>query len=139
MDNTSTEFNRKLELDVLITGMTEVTCEYVQQFDTDNLGEVIIPKGVKKIGKYAFGWCDNLISVEIPDGVTNIDANAFCSCGNLTSVTIPASVTKIGSDAFFWCSNLKTVEFKDRTLDEVRSMLGYPWGIRPENISVQVS
>ena len=139
MNNASSEFNRKLELDVLITGMSEVTCGYVQQFDTDNLSEVIIPNGIEKLGKYAFGWCDSLTSIEIPDSVTEIEAEAFCDCRELTSLTIPASVTKIGWDAFGWCSNLKNVTFKGKTLDEVRSMLGYPWGIRPENFSVQMS
>lgn len=139
MNDASSEFNRKLELDVLITGLSEVTVEFVQQFDTDNLTDVIIPNGVEKICRYAFAWCQRLTSVTIPDSVTKIESDAFCSCKSLTSVTIPASVTSIGREAFFWCSTLKSVIFKDRTLDEVRFMQGYPWGISPENISVQVS
>lgn len=140
MNNASFEFNKKLELDVLITGLTDVEVEYVRLFDTDNLREVIIPKGVERIGRYAFAWCDRLTNVTIPDSVTKIESNAFCSCKSLRSVTIPANVTYIGWEAFCWCDNLKTIVFKDRTLDEVRSMDGYPWGIQNlEKASVQVS
>ena len=43
-------------------------------------GIVIIPKGVRKIGAWAFSKCYNLTSVTIPDSVTEIGDYAFYFC-----------------------------------------------------------
>ena len=66
---------------------------------TDN--EVIIPDGVKRIGKEAFYDCENLTSITIPNGVTSISDKAFQLCTGLASITIPDSVTSIGDEAFY--------------------------------------
>jgi hypothetical protein len=48
----------------------------------------------------------------IPDGTISIDSDAFYSCDDLITVTIPESVTTIGNYAFYDCSNLTTVNYK---------------------------
>ena len=90
-----------------------------------------IPKGVTRIGDYAFEGCIGFTSITIPNSVTSIGAGAFSGCDNLTSVifeegsqlesigeyafsacegltsiAIPASVTSIGDGAFSGCESL---------------------------------
>ena len=69
----------------------------------NNIKKVVIEKGVKNIGNYAFFYCSNLTSVEIPNSVTSIGTNSFGQCTALTSVMIPNSVTSIGTYAFNTC------------------------------------
>lgn len=161
MNNASIEFNKQLELDVLVNNLTEVTREYVNEFDVkDRLDDIVIPTGVKSIQFSAFAWCNSLLNVTISEGVTEIWGWAFDSCSHLRNLTIPDTVTVIGRYAFNWCNRLtsvtigkgvkligpnafcqclclKNVTFKGKTLDEVRSMEGYPWDVSPENINVQ--
>ena len=94
--------------------------------------QVILPKGLKSIGDYAFGCCEALVSIDIPNGVSRIGIYAFycCSslksvtlpkgikrindltfsgCSSLTDISIPTGVTYIATEAFVYCSNLKSV------------------------------
>lgn len=74
---------------------------------------VIIPKGVTKIGDYAFNNYRETLSVVIPDGVRSIDMRAFNDCSGLVSVTIPKSVITIGNGAFKNCIGLVRVNIPD--------------------------
>lgn len=76
-----------------------------------NVSEVILPEGLKTIGRYAFSWCENLTGVIISDGVTEIGDGAFCWCDCLTDVSIPDSITYIGDGAFLQCDLLKYNEY----------------------------
>ena len=112
-----------------------VTSIGYEAFDgCDNLTNVTIPDSVKSIGDYAFYNCYNLTSVTIPDSVTNIGDYVFFGCSCLTNVTIPDSVTSIGSWAFYNCNGLINLTFKGKTLEQVKKIKGYPWGIEDESI-----
>jgi hypothetical protein len=153
MNNASTEFNKQLELDVLLNGLTEVSEKYVDNHsERQIIDEITIPHGithikdeafiyfkglikvslsdtVTHIGDEAFCYCEDLKDINIPDGVKSIGDWAFYDCESLTNITIPNSVTEIGNGAFGCCKNLMGVSFKGRTLAEVRLMKGYPWGL----------
>lgn len=154
MNDETLEFNRQLELDVLVNGLTEITEKYVKQTNPHLLTEVVIPEGVTSIGNQAFFDCLGIKHITIPNSVTSIGARTFCSCeylqrvkignnvsriGNgafwnchsLTRVTIPSSVTSIGEWAFEYCRSLTRITFKGKTMKEVRSMDGYPWHLSP--------
>ena len=96
------------------------------------VSKIVVGKGIKNIGGYAFGgdtglkkvilsseitsidkcafmYCTNLTSIKIPENVTNIGDNAFDECASLSSVTIPNGVTSIGSYAFYKCTSLSSV------------------------------
>ena len=117
----------------------------------------IIPNSVISIGEDAFAHCISLTSITIPDSVTSIDNEVFFACKSLKDITIPNSVTSIGNMAFYhcesleeitipnsvtiigeytfiFCESLKEVIFKGKTLDEVKRIEKYPFGIEDESI-----
>lgn len=68
-------------------------------------GDITIPStlggySVTAIEEYAFQDCNGLTSVIIPNGVRSIGRAAFQGCYNLQSITIPSSVTRIDYFAF---------------------------------------
>lgn len=77
-----------------------------------NLKTVIIGKGVKNIGTFAFAFCSKITSVEIPSNVTSIGDSAFYDCDSLTSVVIGNSVTSIASFAFNSCASLTSIKYR---------------------------
>ena len=136
-----------------ITKITQLTEEYIRQDITKivipdsvtsidcaafcyciNLTSMMIPDSVTSIGWSAFSGCINLTNMTIPDSVRNIGNDAFYHCVNLTSVIIPDSVTSIGYGAFYYCDKLANLTFKDKTLEQVKKMKNYPWGIEDESI-----
>lgn len=78
----------------------------------DNLTEITLPEGLKKIGGYAFGQC-GLKSIVIPDSVTEIGEFAFERCTSLTTATLPANLLTLGDYAFYKCEKLTTAELPD--------------------------
>ncbi|MCR5617847.1 MAG: leucine-rich repeat protein [Clostridiales bacterium] len=99
-----------------------------------DIKEVVIQKGVTKIGNYAFFecWfekisiadtvndigtgafmsCYILTNVDIPYGVKRIRSNTFTNCQKFTEIIIPGSVTSIGDSAFFF-SSIRKVTIPD--------------------------
>ena len=98
-----------------------------------SLKSVVIPDSVKSIGHQAFSWCKNLASISIPDSVIGIREDAFSYCSSLESIVIPDSIKRIGRCAFIRCSSLTSIIFKGKTLEEVKSMDSYPWGVEDES------
>jgi len=49
--------------------------------------ELVIPDGVEKIARQAFGGCTGFTSITIPDSVKDIEYRAFENCTGLTSIT----------------------------------------------------
>ena len=99
-----------------------------------SLESITIPDSVKSIGYYAFGKCTSLENIIIPDSVESIGDYAFCDCKSLNSIIIPDSVKSIGHDAFADCKSLKEVIFKGKTIDQVKTMYNYPWGIKDTSV-----
>ena len=121
------------------------------------LMSVTIPDSVMHIGQYAFSGCSSLTNVTIPNSVTSIRDCAFeyCSkltnmtigksvtdirnfvfygCSRLMNLTIPDSVISIEGSAFYNCSGLKSLVFKNKTIDQVKAMKSYPFGIENESV-----
>lgn len=64
------------------------------------LSKVILPEGLKKIGKYAFD-SSGLRHINLPDSLKEIGYAAFAGCTQLALETLPASLRRIGTAAFY--------------------------------------
>ena len=99
-----------------------------------SLTSIILPNNITCIGHEVFSYCYSLKSIIIPNNVTSIRYGAFYYCESLEEIIIPDSVTSIGNDVFYGCDSLKEVTFKGKTLEEVKQMIKYPFGIKDESI-----
>lgn len=77
--------------------------------------QVVIPKGVRKIGKDAFSdhRGRTVTTLTIPEGVTEIGDRAFQQMERLTSVSLPSTLQRIGERAFLVCRLLTQVSIPD--------------------------
>ena len=103
-------------------------------WDCNSLKEIFIPNSVTNIGVKAFAYCESLKEITIPNSVTSIGYSAFSYCESLKEIIIPNIITCIDVDAFFDCNSLKEVIFKGKTLEQVKQMKNYPFGIKDESI-----
>ncbi len=90
-------------------------------------------KKLTKIDNSSF-FDSNIESIIIPDSVESIKYWVFAYCKNLKSVVIPNSVESIGDQTFYSCESLKSLTFKGKTIDQVKAMENYPFGINDESI-----
>ena len=102
----------------------------------EEITEIVVPAGVKKIQNYAFYGCVKINKITIPyadyyfknwfgsteysalkeiviTGGESIGGSAFKDCKNIKTVTIPASVKTIGQYAFENCTSLETVKLSE--------------------------
>ena len=70
---------------------------------------VVIPKGVKTIGRQAFSFRGTLTEVVLSEGVEVICDQAFESCTALKRVVLPDGISMIGKSAFSGCRSLDDV------------------------------
>lgn len=75
---------------------------------------------VTEIGKDVFKDNKNVGRLIIPDSVTKLGYRMCSGCTALSEVRLPAGLTVIPDEAFDGCSSLRTVNFPD-TLKEIRS------------------
>ena len=77
--------------------------------------ELVIPKEITVIKKYAFFGCSSIKRVIIPEGVTTIGDVAFGNCENLEEIDIPETLVSV-KDGFLdhksgvRCINISNVE-----------------------------
>ena len=53
---------------------------------------------------------------------------------SITKCIIPNSVISIGNYVFSFCESLEKVVFKGKTLEDIKQMINYPFGIEDESI-----
>ncbi len=60
--------------------MTELSDRYIQN--------IILPDGIRKIGRLAFYNCRNLARIEFPADIESVDADAFMNCTKLSNLVM---------------------------------------------------
>lgn len=68
--------------------------------DNKNVGRLIIPDSVTKLGYRMCSGCTALSEVRLPVGLTVIPDEAFDGCSSLRTVNFPDTLKEIRSDAF---------------------------------------
>lgn len=94
---------------VFLLSEDETTIVGVKKESTEYVDSLIIPEGIKAIGKSAFFYCNNFGEVVLPKSCTSIDDCAFSS-SSLSSINL-SNVLTIGRAAFSNCRRLEQVVF----------------------------
>ena len=71
------------------------------------LTDLLLPKGLKKIGKEAFRACP-FKQINIPESVVEIGDYAFASCLSLRTITLPKNLKSLG-ESVFWCCSIEYI------------------------------
>ena len=71
--------------------------------------DLVIPKGINKINRFAFIRCKSITSLTIEADVPAIESEAFRQCTGLTRADIMGNVVTIDSSAFQLCSKLESI------------------------------
>lgn len=79
----------------------------------DQMEQVILPEGIKRIGRHAFAECFRLQSIGFPDTLEVIGDSAFENCRALEEIVLPPHVVHVGKMAFAKCSSLIRAELPD--------------------------
>jgi len=110
-------------------------CQELCSCGAGGVGALDLPDSLVEIGAEAFRFCSCVKRVVLPYRLEGAGAMCFADCFRLESVTVPAGCL-LGKNCFARHSiALKEVVFEGRTLDEVRKMRNYPWGIsRPDEV-----
>ena len=74
--------------------------------------DVVLPDGITEIGDNAFKGCRQLAAVNFPEGLQRIGDFAFHRCHALKSAVLPDSVTELGYGVFLYCDNLREIRAK---------------------------
>lgn len=90
--------------------------ETAQYAFNEELTEICIPGGVKKIAEGRFKYCKNLVRVRLPEGLESIDKEAFAQSG-IQRLCLPEGVGSIGVGAFSDCANLTDIYIPSSTVD----------------------
>lgn len=81
-------------------------------FYSDMIESVILPEGLRKIGKSAFEYCHILEEIVIPSTVEKIEEDAFHNCSTLRKIILNEGLKEIGCQAFAH-TNLKNLDCPD--------------------------
>ena len=81
-----------------------------------NLRHIVIPDSVVGIHKRAFYGCESLEEVGIPDNLQNIAEGVFSGCVNLKQVTLPAGTRYVSNHAFAGCTSLEKVVLENNEI-----------------------
>jgi len=78
------------------------------------VGEVKLPKNLKKIGTSVFKNCINLTKIKFNDKLEKIESEAFCGCTFLEGkLEFPSSLKRIEKSAFSGCKEITEVKFNE--------------------------
>ena len=77
------------------------------------LRTVCFPVTLKDIGECSFSGCTSLRTVTIQEGCEELPLSLFHSCTALTDVRLPESLREIGAQVFGNCSSLETLTCPD--------------------------
>ena len=89
--------------------------------DVRELTEVVIPDGVRAIGREAFFGCKELATLSLPKGLRRIEEYTFTDCRSLENVLWSDSLEYIGRRGFGYCDSLR-VMILPNTLQQLDEM-----------------
>lgn len=86
----------------------QIDTEYTLKKYTGSDEVVVIPEGIRKIGKYAFYGNGTVKEIQLPETLIEIEEYAFLQ-SSIERIVIPENVSVIGGDAFRNCEKLEHI------------------------------
>lgn len=83
--------------------------EYCFSGDSIGLTSLVLPDGIRTIGRDAFGKCKELKRVHMPENLETLGRGAFWECRKLEHVTLPRSLRSMGDVEFWYCDHLQSI------------------------------
>lgn len=80
----------------------------------DDIKKVVLPEGIKKVGYFSFYECTGLEEINLPDSIEEIGAVAFSGCEKLAKIQLPKGLKKLG-DSSFDCTAIERIEVPNVT------------------------
>ena len=78
-------------------------------FHRNSMHCVVIPEGVKTIGRLAFMDCRNLCEIIFPETLTEIKNQAIAFCNHLDEIVLPSSLISVGDRIFHDCCGIHEI------------------------------
>lgn len=78
-----------------------------------------------------------LHAIDVPENVKKIERHTFTDFDMLNWILFPTGIREIDKYAFKLEGPVRQAVFKGKTMDQVRSMAGYPFGLDIEAITVE--
>lgn len=75
-------------------------------YSNEFINELIIPEGIKEIGKSSFENCINLVKLKLPESINVLKERCFYNCKSLKCLYIPKNLYLINEEAFNECKSL---------------------------------
>ena len=94
----------------LIESAAFTECISLERINSSKTGLAIVPKGVQRIGAYAFNGLSCITKFELPLSLTMIEVGAFANCIKLEELYIPNNVSSIGDGIVTGCIALSSLE-----------------------------
>lgn len=106
-NKTLTEYNGSLKEIIVPEGVKSIG-KWV--FKGRGVEKIQLPTSLKKIGDEAFSECTKLKNIVIPEGTEQIGESAFAYSG-VKEINLPSNLKKIGKHAFYECSHLSEMHW----------------------------
>lgn len=113
-----TENGMTVEIPSEINGITVAEIGNEVFADNTNIGRLVIPDSVTRLGYRMCSGCTALREVRLPAGLTVIPDEAFDGCSSLQTVNFPGTLKEIRSDAF--CGTALTEFVAPDSLTDIR-------------------
>ena len=113
-----TESGMTVEIPSEVNGITVAEIGNEVFADNTNIGRLVIPDSVTRLGYRMCSGCTALREVRLPAGLTVIPDEAFDGCSSLQTVNFPGTLKEIRSDAF--CGTALTEFVAPDSLTDIR-------------------
>lgn len=114
-DNSEVFFLTEEMMEVVIPkGVTTIPASFL--YAANYIKSVILPDTVTQIGQSAFMNCSSLEYICLPDSLRYIDDLAFANCSSLKHIDIPDNVKSVGQLAFSRCSSLRSISIGENLI-----------------------
>ncbi len=84
----------------------QIIKKYLEEPD---ITEIIIPEGIREIGRNAFFKCSILKKITLPKSMYRVESLAFNQCGMLSCIELKRNIHNVSSISVTACPNLRSI------------------------------